>query len=135
MRRSLVYGRWKAKEWMELANKPRKAETRIEGQQTDVSLTDGLNQALHKWDIELIEGQRAYAFKQVSAYDGLVTKWAAKWQPLVTIAKSTIFRDEIVSLDIDVCTTREPVVIDVGEEDDNDAPHGDLVSALSIAFY
>jgi hypothetical protein len=110
MRRSLAFVRVKAQEWKDLA---------------DTTSRDD--------DVRRKEGKRAYALKRVAAYDGLHAKWAALWCPLVSIAKRTSFKDDIVDLGVTVGTSDGPVVIDVSTDAEDDGNNGDMVRDVIFA--
>jgi hypothetical protein len=109
MRRSLVFVHVKAQEWKDLAGP-------MSGQD-DVG-----------------EGKRAYALKRTAAYNGLHAKWTALWCPLVSIAKKTPFKDDIVDIGVTVVASEGPVVIDVSIDGEDEGNNGDSVrDVLSVS--
>lgn len=110
MRRSLVFVRWMAEHWRTLARAA-------------------------SGDSDLAEGKMAYAMKHAVAYDGLHSKWATKWRPLVDIAQRTSFKSDLIDLGATAHVLKGPVIIDVGDEEDDEAVHGDLVRQSSCLYF
>jgi hypothetical protein len=107
MRRSLVFARSRAQHWTSLAE--------------NSSLEDSER---------LVEGKRAYALKHAAAYIGLHDKWAAKWYPLVRVARTTSFKEDIADLGVSATISSEPVVVDVSVDNDDEADNGDVVRTV-----
>jgi hypothetical protein len=107
MRRSVVFVKWKATQWRGLPNNA-------------------------KGERQLEEGKQAYASKHATAYEGLATMWAAKWQPLIQEAKTTEFKDDITDLGVHV-PGASGVVIELEESEQEDDVDGSIMVSFCLS--
>lgn len=106
MRRSLAYVRAEAGSWRKLAEQQHELVQRSRGPTADA----------------LEDGRRAYAVQKALMYEGLARRFAAKWAPVVLMAKNSPLGEHVIALGEECqlpASTGAGVVIEVRDEDES----------------